>query len=207
MRISKILVASLFISTSALAAKTECIYQLDPASVKVNWTAFKTTEKVAVQGTVVDVKVESPQKSKSLKALLQKTIGSGSFDSVKKSDSGNPARDQTVYDKFFSLLANHAQFKGTFSSVKGDDAAGTVTLMLSVNQKKEGVPMTYKLADDGAFEATGSFDMLSLGMQKAHESIHTACEVLHKGKDGVSKTWTELALKISGMIKKECAQK
>jgi len=207
MRITKILVASLVFSSVAFAAKPECVYQLEPTSVKVNWTAFKTTEKVAVQGTVVDVKVESPKKSKSLKALLQKTVGSGNFDTVKKSDSGNPARDQTVFDKFFSLLANHAQFKGGFTSVKGDDVSGTTTLKLSVNQKKTDVPMTYKIGADGAFEAIGSFDMMNVGMQKAHESIHTACEVLHKGKDGVSKTWTEVGLKIAGMIKKECSEK
>jgi hypothetical protein len=204
-----LLISSLCFSSLAIAkpSKSECFYQMDPASVKVTWTAFKTTEKLGVNGNVQGVTVQSPQKAKSLSALLKGVTASGSFDDVKKSETGNPGRDQTLFDKFFSLLTKKAQFKGGFSKVKGDDLAGQINLQLSVNSKKGVVPMQYKLGDDGAFEASGTFDVMSFGMQKAHASIHQACEELHKGKDGISKTWTEVGLKIVANIRKDCAQK
>ncbi len=192
---------------SSKPSKAECFYQLDPATVKVTWTAFKTTEKVGVNGNLNEVKVVTPKKAKSLSVLLKGVNGSGGFDDVKKSESGNPGRDQTLFEKFFSLLSKKGQFKGGFATIKGDDQAGKLNLMLSVNSKKGIVPMDYKLAADGAFEATGSFDMLGFGMEKAHASIHQACEQLHKGKDGVSKTWTEVGLKIAATIQKDCAGK
>lgn len=204
MRISSIVVVGLFALNPAFAAKEVCQYRLDPASIKVNWTAFKTTEKLAVNGTLKDVLVKTSDQSKSLKTLIEKTSGSGKFDSEKKSDSGNPARDSTLFQKFFSLLSNQGEFKGTFVQFKGNDSEGKVGLQLNVNGKKTLVPMEYKLSSEGTFEASGSFDMMSMGMQKAHESIHTACEQLHKGKDGVSKTWTEVGVKVSAHIQKDC---
>jgi hypothetical protein len=204
-----LLISSLCFSTLALAKtpKSECFYQLDPASVKVTWTAFKTTEKIGVNGSVQGVNVNTPKKAKSLQSLLKGVTASGNFDEVKKSETGNPGRDQTLFDKFFSLLAKKAQFKGGFAAVKGDDQAGKINLLLSVNSKKSAVPMDYKISTEGAFEASGTFDVMSFGMQKAHASIHQACEELHKGKDGISKTWTEVGLKIVAQIQKDCAQK
>jgi hypothetical protein len=207
MRNTILILSSLLFIHTALASKPECVYQLDPASLKVTWTAFKTTEKVAVNGNVQEVKVVAPKKAKSLPVLLKGVIGSGSFDDVKKSETGNPGRDQTLFEKFFSLLSKKAQFKGGFATVKGDDQAGKMNLMLSVNGKKGAVPMAYQLSPEGAFEAVGTFDLLNYGMEKAHASIHQACEQLHKGKDGVSKTWTEVGLKIAATIKKDCAEK
>jgi hypothetical protein len=204
-----LLISSLCFSTLAVAStpKSECFYQLDPASVKVTWTAFKTTEKIGVNGNVQGVSVQTPKKVKSLSALLKGVTASGKFDEVKKSETGNPGRDQTLFDKFFSLLSKKAQFKGGFTQVKGDDQSGKLNLLLSVNGKKGSVPMEYKAGADGVFEATGTFDVMSFGMQKAHASIHQACEELHKGKDGISKTWTEVGLKIVANIQKDCAQK
>jgi hypothetical protein len=207
MRNTILFAAFLICSTPAFASKSECVYQMDPSTLKVNWTAFKTTEKVAVQGTVHEVKVVAPKKAKSLSSFLKGVAGSGAFDAAEKSNSGNPGRDQTVFQKFFSLFAKKGQFKGGFATVKGDDTAGKMNLSMSVNSKKGVVPMEYKLGADGVFEATGSFDMLDFGMKNAHASIHQACEELHKGKDGVSKTWTEIGLKITAVIKKECAEK
>ncbi len=188
----------------SFAAQERCDFRLDPASVKVNWTAFKTTEKLAVSGTVKEVAVQSVQKAKSLKELIEKTTGKGKFDAESKSDSGNPARDTTVYQKFFSLLLNQGEFKGSFVKLSGSNTEGKVGLQLSVNGKKALIPMDYKLSPEGHFEASGSFDMMNMGMQKAHESIHTACEKLHQGKDGISKTWTEVGVKVSAMIQKDC---
>jgi polyisoprenoid-binding protein YceI len=207
MKLTQIAFILTLIPLQSFAATEKCKYSMAPDSVKVEWTAFKTTEKTPVHGNLKEVKIESPSKAvKSLKDLLSKTKASGQIDSEKKSDSGNPARDLTLLQKFFSLIASNAKFGGTLNHFKGNDQAGDINLNLSLNGKKKDVAMKYTLAETGAFEAVGEFDMIDFGMTPALESIHQACETLHKGKDGVSKTWPNVGIKISANIKKECSK-
>ena len=180
---------------------------MEQDSVKVEWTAFKTTEKTPVHGNLKELKIETPAKSvKSLKELLTKTKASGQIDSEKKSDSGNPARDLTLFQKFFSLIASQAKFNGSLNHFKGNDQSGDVDLNLSLNGQKKSIAMKYTLSETGAFEVVGEFDMNDWGLAPALESIHQACETLHKGKDGVSKTWPNVGLKLTANIKKDCSK-
>ena len=195
------------IPLSASAIDFGCKYSLDPQSVKIGWTAFKTTEKTPVKGTIKDSKVQTPPKpTKSLSALLTATKADGQIDHQDKSDSGNPARDTTLFQKFFHLLWGYAKYEGSFDSIKGDDHAGTMNLALHLNKIKNEVPMTYKLGDDGAFEASGEFDMTKFGMDAALASLHKECETLHTGKDGVSKTWPNVGLTLTAKVTKNCTK-
>ena len=67
--------------------------------------------------------------------------------------------------------------------------------------------MKYALADDDMLEANGEFDMLDFGLSDALASIHLACEQLHKGKDGVSKTWPNVGINVSAKIIQDCGKK
>jgi hypothetical protein len=64
--------------------------------------------------------------------------------------------------------------------------------------------MTYKTFPEGEFTASGSFDMLDFGLKTAFDSIHQACFEKHKGADGVSKTWTEVEVRIAAKVSKTC---
>jgi len=204
----KIASAFTFLSISAFAANPACTYTLDSSSVKVGWTAFKTTEKTPVKGSLNEVQVTTSKKpAKSLTALLSSAKATGQMDGEKKSDSGNPARDTTLFQKFFSLLAGSGKFQGSFLHVKGDDQAGTLDLALGLNGKKKNIPLNYLLGADGSLSVTGEFDMTEFGMDAALASLHTACEALHKGKDGVSKTWPNVGLTLTAKVTKDCVQK
>ena len=51
----------------------------------------------------------------------------------------------------------------------------------------------------------GSIDLVeSLGALKAFESISNKCYDLHKGPDGISKTWKEVEVLIKAPIIKSC---
>lgn len=205
MNLFKIALGISLISTPSFAATNTCRYEVDPTTVKVGWTAFKTTEKTPVQGTLKDVQIKTPMKSvKNLVGLLARVKASGSVDSEKKSDSGKPERDHTLFEKFFSLISFHGKFEGSFVNIVGDEKAGTLDLSLIFNNKTKKVPMKYTLSAENALEVEGEFDLNNFGAEAPLASLHQACEQLHKGKDGVSKTWPNVGLKISAKITKDC---
>jgi len=201
----KILIVLALLPHPAFAIDFGCTYSLDPHSVKIGWTAFKTTEKTGVHGTIKDTNIQTSRKpTKTLAMMLSDTVGQGQINNANKSESGNPTRDETLFQKFFRLVRSYAEYEGHFDSVKGDDHAGTMNLKLKLNGKVNEVPMTYKMGAEGWFEANGTFDMTQFGMDAALASLHTACEELHKGKDGVSKTWPNVELSFTGKVAKDC---
>jgi hypothetical protein len=182
-----------------------CRFELDPSSVQVSWTAFKTTEKVAVKGSLKEVKVQNarrasttvPQALSQLKARVAIT-GEGS------SQSGNPARDTTLYRHFFKHLAGQGGIRGQVVSAQGGPESGELRLRLVVSGKQREVPFKYTRTADGVFLAKGAIDILDFGAKKAFEDIHGACENLHRGADGISKTWSEVEVEIAAKITGDC---
>lgn len=203
MKLHPVIIGFCMLSVPGLALAEKCQYSLDPSTVKVGWTAFKTTEKLAVKGSLPKVEVKTTS-AKSFPKLLTNVKVMGAVDQESKSDSGNPARDKTLYEKFFSLLSKHAKFQGVITDVSGNDQSGDFALKLDLNGKSKKVPMKYTLLSDGLFQAAGEFDMNDFKMEKALASVHQACEALHTGKDGASKTWPNVGLTVSANIKKEC---
>lgn len=208
MKLWKISLSLCLFPFAALAAKQECRYIVDPASVKATWTAYKTSEKTPVSGTIKGLEVNaSPIGSKIFKAVIAKTNVTGFIDKATKIDSGNPARDATLFEKFFKLIASQAKFRGAFNHIEGDEKGGSLNLQLSLNDKVKEIPMKYTFTKAGAFEATGEMDMKNFDLEKPLASLHEACAELHKGKDGVSKTWEAVGIKISAKINQDCGKK
>ena len=207
MKSLKIFLLLSLIPLAANAANHQCTYTVDTTSTKVSWTAFKTTEKTPVSGTLKDVTIKAPLKgTNDFKKLLVLVKAAGSIDNEVKSDSGNPARDLTLFQKFFSLIKSNAKFEGSFKNMKGNDQEGEMNLILALNGKTKYLPMKYTFSKEGNFETVGEFDLNDFGLSAALASIHQACETLHKGKDGISKTWPNVGLKISFKISKDCTQ-
>ena len=68
-----------------------------------------------------------------------------------------------------------------------------IILNLKMNGTTKEIPLTYKISDRH-IKLNGKLTMLDFGAVKAYESIHKACELLHTGADGVSKTWEEVGI-------------
>lgn len=174
-----------------------CKFNLTENSIKVGWTAYKTTEKVAVVGTFKNVTVKGGKPTQSLADLAQSIEVTVDPLSV---DSGNPARDLTVTEYFFKKLA--PKISGKIKSFNKEKKEFVLTL--NFNKKIKDVTMKYEVVSDSQFKGVGSFDLMDFNSKLAHDSIHKQCFELHKGKDGVSKTWTEVQISIEGEIKKIC---
>ena len=120
--------------------------------------------------------------------------------------TGNPGRDATIQEFFFGKLNPPFQVSAAAETVQGDEKQGAVTIKITMNSKTQVLPFTYT-GDSaaGTLEAKGSIDILQqFGGQAAFDSLHQACESLHTGEDGVSKTWSSVDLKLSGKYSKNC---
>lgn len=196
-------VASLLAAALAAApARAACTYSVDPRGIKVEWTAFKFTQKQAVTGSFNTTKVSGPTQATSLVELakgLSMEIDGASI------ESGNPARNATISEFFFQKFAPPSRIIGKTVEVEGDDAKGTVEIEITLNDTSRVVPFAYTISKDHQVEAAATIDMMDFALQKAYDSLHLACEEQHTGEDKVSKTWTEVGLKLTGKFAQSCA--
>jgi hypothetical protein len=194
---SSLILSAVCIFVAPMAYSAPCHFELDKATSEVGWTAYKTTQKAAVNGTFKTIDVSGPMQAATLKKLLEGFKVAVHSDSL---ESNNPERNKTIAAQFFAKLVD-AKISGQLKDV--DEAQHTAKLVLNFNGQKHEVPMHYTY-ENNQLAATGSYDVTEFSASPALESLHKACEKLHMGSDGVSKTWPEVAVNLKGKISKVC---
>ena len=177
----------------------ETMYQIDVESVSLNWTAYKTTDKVGVGGEFGKINVTAHDLSESPEGTIDNVSFSVPISSL---FTNNEDRDWKLKNLFFGVMDNTEFIKGTFHAQEGDGESGTGVMDLTMNGKSCDVPYNYEIARDSMFIST-TVNILSWEGKEALDSLNKACYDLHKGKDGVSKTWNEVDIKASVAILKK----
>ncbi|WP_445722187.1 YceI family protein [Flavobacterium sp.] len=154
-------------------------------STKVNWTAYKTTDKVAVGGSFKQIELKNTQTGETPEAVLE-----GATFSIPVSSlfTNNEDRDEKLKTIFFGALKNTELIGGAFNFREGKCF---LTLTLNDVTKQLEVPFTF---ENKKFSVDSTINLEEFGAQAAIEAIHKTCFDLHKGPDGVSKTWSEVAI-------------
>lgn len=178
-----------------------CFYSFDDAAgAQVRWTAFKTTDKVAVGAQFDEVNVTVKERSTKITDVLEKV----KFNiPVASTNTANKDRDQKIIKYFFGAMNASDLILGQVKSVEGDNKSGTCTFYLTLNNVEKETVLNYSV-EDATVKLTGEIDVVDFGAEAAVASINKACEVLHTGPDGVSKTWSTVELAIETKLKKEC---
>lgn len=158
-------------------------------STKVSWTAYKTTEKVGVGGSFTEIKLNDTKTGSTPEAILE-----GATFSIPVSSlfTNNPERDGKLKEFFFGVLKNTELISGTLNFKEGK-----CLLTIKLNDVEKQIPVTPEFKDN-RFSINSTIDLVDFGAEGAVASINKACYDLHKGADGVSKTWSEVA--ISGSV-------
>ena len=183
-------------------AKAACTYQLGKNPIKLEWTAFKFTEKTGVTGSFNTMTLRGPKQADSLINLARGLSMQIDGTSI---ESNNPGRNVTISQFFFQKFSPSPDLTAKVTSVEGDDHTGNLSIAITMNGTTKDVPFTYTISKDNQVEAKGSIDMMEFALQSAFDSIHRACETQHTGKDGISKTWTDVDLKLTGRFEKACS--
>lgn len=182
-------------SVEATSDATE-MFSLVQDSTKVSFTAYKTTEKLPVGGMFKKINFTKTNSGATAMEALNGTEFSIPVSSLFTNDPTG-IRDPKLLEFFFSILKDTELISGIFK-VEGDKSSIDVTL----NGETQNIPLAYEKNGDDKITFSGTMDLANWNAMDAVASINKACEILHTGKDGVSKTWSEVAVQAEVLLTK-----
>jgi len=165
-------------------------FNLVKDSTKVSFTAYKTTEKVPVGGQFTKINITKAGEGDSALEAMNGTEFSIPVSSLFTNDATG-TRDPKILEFFFGVMENTELISGVFK-VSGDRKC---SIDVTLNGETKNIPLDYEMDGDDRFAFNGVMNLENWDALGAVTSINKACEVLHTGKDGVSKTWSEVAVK------------
>ena len=178
----------------------KCYFSVNKEEVKFQWTAFKTTDKIAVKGTFDAFEIRNDKKEVNITDLLRDSDIHFELPSI---NSGNKARDEKLMKFFFGNLLNTEHISANVKQIDGSNFEGEAFIALAMNDVEDIVEMTYKLEND-LLIFNGDVDLLNWKTDKSLKALNNACKDLHKGKDGVSKTWTTVHIEVIVPLTIDC---
>lgn len=174
---------------------TEKIYKIIPAETTVSWTAFKTTDKVPVSGIFKEVIIDNEPLGKT----VFKAFDGVSFSlPVSSIFSQSKLRDGKIKKSFFGEMLNTSKISGTIKLT--DNNTGLVKI--TMNGISNNLPISYKI-ENQQITIEAVMDVNNWQAQAALEVFSEACEDLHTGVDGETKTWSEVSIKVISKLKLE----
>ena len=168
-------------------------FALQDADNKINWTAYKTTEKIPVNGQFQKVTITTNGEGNTIKEAIHNTEFSIPVSSIFTKNSG---RDFKIKKFFFGVMDNTKLLSGKL--IIENDSIGYADITMNGLTKK--LPFTYGV-NGKVFNLKGSLKITDWNASKALASLNEVCKDLHKGTDGVSKTWDEVAINITSTFK------
>ena len=168
--------------------KSSAAFVLDNAKNSVEWTAYKTTEKVPVKGKFKKVEITSGGEGNTVKEAIHNAEFSIPISSIFTSDS---SRDYKIRKFFFSFM-DTSLLSGTLKILTATSGIATIKM----NGITDKVPFEYTITNN-VFSMKSTLDINKWNAKAAIASLNKVCEELHKGADGISKTWDEVTLNIT----------
>lgn len=168
-------------------------YAMEKATSTVSFTAYKTTEKIPVKGIFKTVRIGKNGEGASIKEAINGVEFKIPVGSIETKDA---SRNVKIQQFFFSVMANSMTLDGTLNIATDSTGVADVT-MNSVTKK---LPFAYTI-EGNIFSMKALMNVDNWNAQSAVASLNEACKELHKGADGVSKTWSEVALEVTTVFK------
>tara|TARA_R110002051_G_scaffold79228_2_gene143001 strand:- start:1102 stop:1731 length:630 start_codon:yes stop_codon:yes gene_type:complete len=165
------------------------MFSLVKDSTKVSFTAYKTTEKKPVGGIFKDITFKKSNSGATPLNAINGTEFSIPVSSLFTNDATG-TRDPKIIEFFFGVMKNTELISGIFK-VEGDMCSLDITL----NGETATIPLNTEMTSENRYTFTGVMDLKKWNASDAVASINKACELLHTGPDGISKTWDEVAIK------------
>jgi polyisoprenoid-binding protein YceI len=175
-----------------------CKKGYDKKATKIAFGGFKTTQKVEVKGYFKKFTIDSTNVADSPEEIFANSTISIPTDYIETNDIG---RNRRLREEYFGKM--EATQKITGKIIEFDKESSQVKIELTINAVSNIESFDYKLVGD-TLTLNGTIDILNFDGSSALKAINKACEVLHKGADGISKTWSEANIYISTVIKETC---
>jgi len=161
-------------------------YIIDTKNSVVNWTAYKTTEKIPVKGIFKEVIITNKKPAEKPADLINGLEFEIPISSIFSNDS---IRDYKLVNYFFGIMKNTLNLKGTINA--GTDGKG----IINITMNGENMPFTYEIQGQN-IDIKAVMNLDNWKAQAAIEALNSVCNEKHKAADGISKTWSDVALDI-----------
>ena len=180
----------------------EVSYKLDMTAenTAVNWIGYKTNQKIAVSGSFREFSTD--RENKSFNSIDDLVDGLNFSISSLSSSSGDPIRDLNLKDYFFKYLTDNFKIEGTLGRPINDsiDVSFNILGEDKTVQFAYSTYLTTSKYSNKIIQIKGKLDLLNQFNGEAFNSIHKQCFDLHKGSDGISKTWEEVDVYIKVLV-------
>ena len=163
-------------------------YLVDTKNSVINWTAYKTTEKIPVKGVFKEVRIINEPKGANPVEVLNNLEFEIPVASIFSNDS---IRDHKLLTFFFGVMENTLQIKGKFSPKEN----GQGMVHLTMNGLTKDLPFFYEVNGE-TIDINANMNIDHWQGQAALKALNEVCSDQHKAVDGVSKTWNEVTLNI-----------
>lgn len=177
--------------------QNECSYSFDSENTKLNWTAYKFTEKVGVSGTFNTFTINQTNEADAIASVFSNAEFEIATESVNSNDEG---RDYKIKQYFFGSLASGEVLKGKLLSLNND---GTASIVLRMNEVEKEIDAQYTI-EENTITLSAVLDVENFNAAIGISALNAVCDELHKGSDGISKLWPEVKIQIVSTLKKNC---
>jgi polyisoprenoid-binding protein YceI len=168
-------------------------YVVKPEATSVKWTAYKTTEKTPVGGEFTTLNFET-KKGTSPQDALNGLEFSIPISSLFTKDVG---RDAKLKASFFGAMLDTDILKG---KIKYADEVYSASI--TMNGVTNDLPLDVKITEERRVSLSGVMNLKDWDALGALAVLNKICFELHKGPDGVSKTWEDVAIEVNTFLRK-----
>lgn len=167
-------------------------FSLNNAKNNINWTAYKTTDKIAVNGKFKKITITKNGDGNSVKEALNNAEFSIPVSSIFTSDT---SRDFKIRKFFFGVM-DHTELLSGILVLENDSMGYAAITMNAITEK---LPFSYTISDK-TFSLNTLMNLDNWNAKGAVNFLNTACKELHKAADGISKTWSEVDINITSVF-------
>jgi len=172
--------------------ENEEIFVIKPENTTVKWTAYKTTDRKPVKG-----KFKVLNFGKKTGSSVEETLNGLNFSiPVSSLFSNNSGRDSKLKELFFGIMDNTTVLEGTIKYTNQKCIAS-----VTMNNITKELPLEVSIKQERRVTLKGSMNLENWDALKALASLNKACYELHKGSDGVSKTWEDVSIEVSTFLR------
>jgi hypothetical protein len=190
------------IKQDQVSYKLDMIYNAErPENTEVNWYAYKTNEKIKVSGSFSEF--SSDRENQAFNSINDLVDGLYFSISSLSSSSGDETRDLNIKDYFFKHLTDNFEINGTLGKPVND----SIDIFFDIFEKNKPIRFAYSsfvIPDckygDQIIEIKGTINLVNHFDGVAYASISAKCVDLHKGADGISRTWDEVDVHIKALV-------
>jgi len=172
-------------------------YKLVPDSTKVSFTAYKTSDKLPVGGKFLKIEFKEVKNGATAMEALNGTAFSIPVSSLFTNDATG-TRDPKLLEFFFGAMTNTELIAGVFNATADNKCSIDVTM----NGETSNIPLKFTIDNENSITFNGSLNLEDWKALEALSSLNNACKELHTGKDGVTKTWNDVAIQAQVFISK-----